>query len=297
MRYANILDPSEVEKWLEENRRPPDAVRTHLPSLNAVCRDNGGGLGLAMGWHVVIGGDTGAGKSLFALNLCRDAVKSGERVGFVSLEMSVQQLKNRFYSILTGVPVRELEPGASYSEESAMRVHEFVMDQTTKHGDHPFFINEEQHSGIGQVIGLMESWLDQGCRVFVIDYLQLCSSSDQENLSRELVDISTKLCQWAHNHGVLTIALSQYNYGALKSGLKPAWHSLYGSARIGQDSDLCLCLDHTRRERIHGEGTSRTYLIVSKNRHGDDGEIPIEWNYRTLRSREGLPDEVSEWPA
>ncbi len=32
------------------------------------------------------------------------------------------------------------------------------------------------------------------------------------------------------------------------------------------------------------------------NRHGDHGEIPIEWDYRTLRVREALPDEVDEWP-
>ena len=53
-------------------------------------------------------------------------------------------------------------------------------------------------------------------------------------------------------------------------------------------------LDHTRRQ---DDGhITRTWLIVDKNRHGREGDIPIEIDYRTHRIRQGLPDEERFWP-
>lgn len=304
---VDILTPSAALRWFDEAQRPPDAMPTHLAALNRVCGDNGGGIGLGMGWHVVVGGDTGHGKSLLALNLCKDAVQAGERIGFISLEMGRRNLQTRFYSMLTMTPVRDIEPGPGFKRTSAEAVTKFVEEQTLSHGRSPFFVSEPGFTEIGDVIGTMEEWRKQGCRVFVIDYLQLCSAGDDDSMTRELVRISSAVREWTHSHDVLTLALSQYNYAASKNRqVPPTIHSLYGSARIGQDADLCLLLDHSRYERVedwYNRGgfdvrytTAKTYLIIGKNRHGDGGDIPIAWDYRTLTSREGLPDELHQWP-
>ncbi len=39
-----------------------------------------------------------------------------------------------------------------------------------------------------------------------------------------------------------------------------------------------------------------TWLLLGKNRHGPLCEIPVEFDYRTLRVREALADEEGEWP-
>jgi replicative DNA helicase len=305
-REVDILAPSEVDRWIRDAESPPDAVRTHLSRLNAVCGDTGGGLGLGMGWHVVIGGDTGHGKSLLALNLCRDAVRDGVPVGFMSLEMSIRQLETRFYAIVTNQPVVELEPGPRFRRSSADVVRTLVLENRNRM-TLPFFVHEAGFSEIDTVIEVMEGWRDEGCRLFVIDYLQLCSAGDADSMTAELVKISSTVRKWAKDHKVLVLALSQYSYGASKNRqVPPTIHSLYGSARLGQDADLCLLLDHSRYERtehFYQRGgherrysMAKTYLVIAKNRHGDGGDIPIEWDYRTLTSREGLPDEEHEWP-
>lgn len=302
MSGVNILAPSQVATFMGLAERDPDAMPTHLPSLNNVCGDMGGGVGVAMGWHVVIGGDTGHGKSLLALNLCKDAVAAGERIGFVSLEMSAQQLATRFYAMLTMTPVYRLEPGKHYSAQHYGEVQRFVDDQFAAHGLHPFMVNETPYSEIHHVLGLMDEWRkEHGCRVFVVDYLQLCSAGDEDSMVRELTQISNLIRSYAYEHNVITIALSQYSYGASKNtAVPPSIHSLYGSARIGQDSNLCILLDHSRRERVRSSDgradTARTWLVIAKNRHGPDGEIPIEWNYKTLTSSEADPDQEAQWP-
>jgi replicative DNA helicase len=61
-------------------------------------------------------------------------------------------------------------------------------------------------------------------------------------------------------------------------------------------SDMVLLLDHSRYERDNDKHIARTWLIVDKNRHGPVGDLPVLWDYRTLRMREGLEDEIDEWP-
>ena len=58
---------------------PVDAVPTPLPGWNNHCRDEGGGVGIARGWHVVVAGNTGLGKSLLSLNLAAGAIKHGHK--------------------------------------------------------------------------------------------------------------------------------------------------------------------------------------------------------------------------
>lgn len=82
---------------------------TPYSAWNGVCGDEGGLTGLARGWHVMVAGNTGMGKSLVAINLAAYAVKNGEKVGIISLEMSKPQLMTRYLAIHTGLPIRKLE--------------------------------------------------------------------------------------------------------------------------------------------------------------------------------------------
>jgi hypothetical protein len=109
-----IFDPiigDTLDRIKARKLEPIDAVPTMLPTWNAHCRDSGGGVGLARGWHVTVGAKSGRGKSLIALNLAAAAVVYGERVAFISLEMTQEQLATRFLAIMSGVTIRDLEQG------------------------------------------------------------------------------------------------------------------------------------------------------------------------------------------
>ena len=108
---TDLMRPGRIRRHLEELKQPVDAIATPLRTWNEQCRDEGGGVGLAMGWHVIVAGSTGHGKSLMAINIAAEAIKAGECVAFMSLEMSTAQLASRLYAILTGTDVRLIERG------------------------------------------------------------------------------------------------------------------------------------------------------------------------------------------
>ena len=93
---------------------PIDALPTPFPSWNRACRMHGGSQGLARGWHTVVAGSSGAGKSLVALNMSAHALRCGHSVAWVSLEMSREQLLLRKLGIATSRNLRDLEPGPAH---------------------------------------------------------------------------------------------------------------------------------------------------------------------------------------
>lgn len=291
---VDLLAPEEVERHFEDQRKPVDAVPTPLEGFNEVCRDAGGGVGLARGWHVTVAATTGSGKSLLALNLAAEAIRHGETVGFVSLEMSKRQVRTRLYAILTETPVRGLERGdfSSHVQEEVGRGLARIREKTGG----TFRVNDGVVFELEKVLGLMRYWAERrGVRFFVVDYLQLLAARDAETLYQEVSNISAAVREFAQRMEVVTVGLSQLNRAASSNYQdSPRAQSLIGSSSLENDSDLVLLLDHSRY-RKDGK-TAKTWAILGKNRHGGQAEIPVEWDYRTLTIREALPDEVGEWP-
>jgi replicative DNA helicase len=278
----------------------PDVLVTPFSSLNRACRGFGAQKGLPMGWYVVIGGDTGQGKSLLALQLGVAAHEQRFRVGFVSLEMSLPEIKSRFYAQRIGIEASRLEPGDRYDPTA----EDLVLEWQGKHADEtgggiPFWAADRVGPDLEDVMDLMHEWLEMGVSVFVVDYLQLMESVDGVGTPREVQKISKMMRDFAHHNGVLVIALSQYNNeGGNDRQNPPHVGHLYGGRRISQDTDLTIMLDHSR---VETDGLqpylSRTFLLVPKNRNGPKGfEIPLLWDYRFLKAREGMPDETKDWP-
>ena len=293
----SIAWPETVQSILDAGKLPPEGIPTHLGSLNAMCRDLAGGVGLGYGWHCVIAGDTGHGKSLLATQLAFEALTTGHAVGFLSMEMSRRQLATRLYAQATGQPVYRLEPGDGFDARRAAEVVQYFRELQAARPNANFYVRDAPTAELREIEPVLETWREWGIGLLVVDYLQLCAVGDESGLAQELTRISTFFRAWAHRTGITVVALSQYNRTtAIDRSRSPDHHGLYGSARIGQDADICLCLDHSRYRREEGHGKAQTYLVVSKNRHGPTGSIPIEWEFRSLRCREALPDEAETWP-
>ena len=105
-------------------------------------------------------------------------IAHGERVGFISLEMSRAQLSTRLYAIITGADVRHLERGDSFDPEVARRTTRQIAEIQERTGG-TFWVNEKPIFDIETIQGLMRYFHEQhGCRFFVVDYLQLAAARD-----------------------------------------------------------------------------------------------------------------------
>jgi replicative DNA helicase len=288
---SNIFSPEFMCDWMVSQQKPVSAIPTHLPTLNRVMRDDGGGKGIAKtaGWLVVIGGSPGFGKSAFSLNLASAALNASppEPVSFISLEMSATQLATRLYSLHSGTALRLLEKGG-FSELAWHDTYQKFSDLP------PVWVPNRLVTGWSHIMSYVQKCHDAGCRYFILDHLQCVVLGDDEVLHRGIQKVISELRAWAVESESAIVICSQFNRATSSVMETPRSTGLFGGHSIESHADVICLLDHSRYRR---EGnTAKTWLCVTKNRHGPCLEIPVEWDYRTLAQREADPSEEDSWP-
>jgi replicative DNA helicase len=281
----DVLDRGELDLLLKRNAASVDAVPTPWPQWNSACRDEGGGVGLARGWHVIVAGATGTGKSLLALNLAAHAVAQGEAVCYISLEMSQTQLTTRLLAIATGTSVRHLEPGQGYDAAIA-RTAAVEWGEMLERTGGSIRVNRFPLKMLTDLdVTFAYYTKHEPCSLFIVDYLQLCWAGSAKSMLESITEISHAIRSRAAEHRVVSIGLSQFNRqtSANRDG-RPQVEGLMGGSPLENDADQVVLLDHSSYERT--AVSARTKLLIGKNRHGAQVEIPVAWDYRTLRLAE-----------
>ncbi len=264
---------------------PLDIAPTPFRSWNAICRDEGGGKGLARGWHVLIGGNSGYGKSLLAINLASHAVAHGEKVGIISLEMSKPQCMTRFMAIFSGGSIRKLEWGSNYDKETAFTAKSLIEENYDRNGG-VLLTNERPLSSLADIVASMRYLHEyEGCRYFITDYLQLAWAGNAQNATDRITEVSHAIRGEAVDLGVVSVGVSQFNRGVSGSSESPVIQGLMGGSALENDSNQILLLDHSTYKETSETGAI-IKLLVAKNRHGSRGEVPLMWDYSTLRAKE-----------
>jgi hypothetical protein len=281
-----------LDAMLDEKLAPIDAVPTMLPALNALCRGGGGGVGFARSWYVTVGANTGTGKTLIGINFAAEAIKHGEVVTFLSLEMGRSELATRLLSIVSGESVNLLEQGESLDQAAYKRAAGKLNDIRQSTGGH-VKINRKPMSRMSDVSACIKHFAEvHNSRYFIMDYLQLASTGGSgQNIHERIESVSTQLRELTQHHGITMVALSQFNRAiSANRAERPMAQGLMGGSSIENDSHLVLLFDHSRFTR--SGNLADTWLIVDKNRNGGVADIPVQWDYRTLRLSQRIPSIV-----
>jgi KaiC/GvpD/RAD55 family RecA-like ATPase len=267
---------------LEEKLAPIDAVPTPLAILNSLCRSSGGGVGFARGWVVTAGANTGNGKSLFAVNLAGTAILHGEVVTYITLEMGRSELGTRLLSVVSGESISALEQGPDFDAIAYGRASQSLDSIRRQTGGH-VLVNRRQISRLQDVIACIKHYAETyGSRYFIIDYLQLIYTTGSQSINERMETVSHQLRETALQHNAVLVNLSQFNrQTSADRSLRPVAQGLMGGSAIENDSHLVCLFDHSRYEKRGN--LADTWLIVDKNRHGGVADIPVQWDYRTLR--------------
>lgn len=282
----DAIDREFLAGHLQRAAQPVDAVPMPFPSWNRACRDEGGGEGIAKGWHVIVAGATGAGKSLVALNCVAAAVRAGQSVCYISLEMSQTQLVTRLIGVLTGTSVRYLERGRGFNPDIAHTAAAEFADTTARCAG-SIRVNRypiRDLTDIDLVFGYYTT--REKCSVFVVDYLQLAWTGNARDQVDRITEVSHAVRARAIEQHVVSIGLSQFNRRtSANRDERPTVEGLMGGSSLENDADQVLLLDHTTYER-QGAGKAQGTALLAKNRHGPQTEIPVEWDYSCLQVRE-----------
>lgn len=260
--YSAVLD-GEAE---------PPGVRTGLRDLDELLG------GLRPGQLVTIGARPRTGKTALGLTIARNIARTGQHVGFVSLEMSREELADRLVAMETGIPLhlitayRVPDPAAYFAAIGQVEQWPMSIDD-----------------GAGQTLTTIRARARQlhaiaPLSVLVVDYLQLVAfaSGMEGNENAALTVISKGLKTLARELRVPVVALAQLSRAVeIRASHVPQLSDLRGSGSIEQDSDVVIFI---YREELYDKETDRkgvAELHVAKVRNGPTGVVPTYFEART----------------
>ena len=173
------------KEFIIKQSEPPQAITTHLPSLNSMCHDAGGQQGFGMaGWFIVLAGLPGHGKSISALNFAVAALNAGEPVAYVSLEMSAQQLAARYYAIGSDMDIGLLEQG-NFNARAWKVVNEKAKALPPIYV--PDTITSDWHASVDFIKEAVE---EHGVKYVVLDYLQICNTGNEQDIFKAMSELT-----------------------------------------------------------------------------------------------------------
>jgi replicative DNA helicase len=294
---------------LRMNGELPPAVDTDYYSLDyATGGMEGGDL-----W--IIAARPSVGKTALGMNIAMNVASSTpllkkggvdvvhrQHVGFVSIEMSEEQLRNRIIQERTGIDFRKLRRGHLTKQE-----YQRVVEATMELALTPLLVDDSSYSIFDIVARAHEMRQREMLDLLVIDYLQLIETQDSnpERRGQNVAFISRELKKLAKQLGIPIIALSQLNreIEKRKNG-RPQLSDLRESGAIEQDADVVLFpwRPHMQdyKNRFDPDGRAQPepcFLIIGKQRNGPLCDIPMEYQRdRTLFRDPFVPEHDGQEP-
>ena len=233
---------------------------------------------------IIIAARPSMGKTALALNVSQNvALRGGKKVGFLSLEMSKEQLVDRMFASLLGVDSWRLHKGKLTDEEFS-RIGG-VMDELSKAN---FFIDDSVGSSVMEVRAKARRLqMENGLDLLIVDYLQLMSCESNAwagNRVQEIGEISRSLKSLARELKIPIIALSQLSRAVEnRPGKIPQLADLRESGAIEQDADVVMMM---YREDYYEEDSNRpglTDIFIRKNRNGPTGRAELMFKKEQMR--------------
>lgn len=250
----------EAEAEIEESTRREILVPTGFPSLDMWL-----GGGLHPGRFYVLGARTSVGKSAWATTVVRRTLDRGQRVLFVSLEMTGPEVLTRLVA----------EKYDVNHEDVNGLVNAWITDEVQEWPLHFMGIGN-----IGQICATARRLRPEGLRLIVLDYLQLIPPSEKhERRDLEIGYITRALKLLSVELRVPVLALSQVNRSG-DEDKPPTLRNLRESGNIEQDANVAILL---HRLHDHADKRYQAKLAVAKNRHGYEGSMTL--NYVPNRTR------------
>lgn len=217
------------------------------------------------GDYIALGASTGTGKTSIALNLSRMMCLQGRKVLFCSLEMPIEQLRNRFNCINTGLDARKYRTcGFTPEELEKYKLGLSELDQWSLYILCDYNLTVEKLKAYA-----IEQKKNFGLDFIVIDYLGLLSGYGNKSSYERVSALSRNIKVMATELNVPVLVLVQLNRDSKsRENKRPVLTDIRESGAIEQDADFVLFA--YRDYMFSGDYSKKDDLeiIVAKNRHG-----------------------------
>lgn len=286
------FDPNDYMLGEYQEIEPP--VRSCIKGLDAML---GGGWSPGM-WSIMAA--PGTGKSAFGLYAAFMSAWNGTPCAYLSIEMDAAHCWHRIASAFSSlfiadeygiepfqwsdVPRMSLETQRSMEAEHVGIADMLERDMFCKATvaitrrpvpgtGKPLQLHITSGGGINELPTLMDT-MDEaaamGCKLIVVDYLQLISSMSNASAYEKATEVSHAISEKAKELRVAVLVICAMNRESMKGQAQPTMHDGSGTAAIEYDSTGVISL-----RTLDEGGTADTRRIearVHKNRAGRSGD-------------------------
>lgn len=290
IRTANAWDDGAAagRKFMEHRRQVEQGggrvgISTTLSRLD---RLNGG---FRPGQFIILAARPSVGKSALAGGIALHTARHEGPVGFISLEMSTQEVFARMVSADANEPYSTVDRDLLLEEHQRTRMYQSV----DRVAGLPIYFSDEAQVSIHDIRARAEKLKRRhGICLLIVDYLQLIEETNtraQRNREQQISEISRGLKKLAMNLHIPVIALSQLNRESEnRHNKRPLLSDLRESGSLEQDADIVLLLHRDWRCGITtddmGQSTEfQAQLLIPKWRNGATMDIPLSFDPEVMR--------------
>ena len=239
---------------------PPDYVDWGFQPLNEVMT-------VQHGHFVTIGAESSAGKTLLALQFARHIAQGGKRVGFFSLETPHEDAEDRLMANGGDVAL----PAIKHK-----RIDDDAMRRLTQDAERMYDLDFDLIEAAGYTVDdIRRDTIAGRYEVIFVDYVQIVNALKDDDVSRQVRNVSIGLHALSLQLGCTVIALSQVTLPERdKKGKRRYLNKwdLRESKQLVNDSQVIMMLDLTDLT----DYSSPRVLIVDKNKDGACGRMFLE---------------------
>ncbi|GAC1393434.1 MAG: replicative DNA helicase [Ktedonobacteraceae bacterium] len=237
---------------------------------------------------IILAARPAMGKTSMALSLAHNsAIKHKQSIAVFSLEMSKEQLVQRFLSMDAGIDQQRLRTGWIEDDEWERIIYAMgtLSEATIWIDDTAGISTMEMRSKARRLQA------EHGIDLIIVDYLQLMQSTAggvrNKNREQEISEISRNLKGLAREINVPVLALAQLSRAVESRSSKiPQLSDLRESGSLEQDSDIVLFIYRDDVYNPESERKNIADIIIAKHRNGPVGEVSLFFQASQTRFRD-----------
>ena len=316
-KFTKLLDGQLTNAKKSDFKNSNEVMNLTVSMLEQNSQKDGGLVGVDTGYNelnkmttgfkqgelIIVAARPAMGKTAFALNCVLNLIKQKKGIAFFSLEMSSQQLSVRLLSLITNIPILDLNQGRFTQEQKYL--FDNAVDEIRAS---ELFIYDNSNLNISTLRSKLRRLksTNKGIELAVIDYLQLMSGiNSSKDRHLEVSEISRGLKMLARELDIPIIALSQLNRSLeARADKRPMLSDIRESGSIEQDADIILFVyrddvylykeEKEREKQAKKEGKEfkpqyiekeeeKAEIIIGKQRNGPTGHINLMFQKKFTR--------------